>query len=53
MDPCHLKVKEKYIDLTKNYCVTISIQKISSINKFILKIQQILGPQELKGHGHS
>ena len=26
--------------------------KINSIHKFILKIQQILGSHELKGHGH-
>ena len=40
------------IILTKNYCITISIQKIISIHKFILRIQQILGSQQLKGHGH-
>ena len=40
------------IILTKNYCITISIQKIISIHKFILRIQQILGSHQLKGHGH-
>ena len=38
--------------LAKNYCITISIQKIGSIYKFTLKIQQILGSHELKGLGH-
>ena len=33
----------KDISLTKNYCTTIRIQKISSIHKFILTIQQIFG----------
>ena len=31
MDPQHLKIKGQDICLTKNYCLTISIQKISSI----------------------
>ena len=46
-----LKDKEKNISLTKDW-MTISIQKISSIHKLILTIQQILGSHELKGHGH-
>ena len=48
MDPWHLKVKEYDISLTKNYCVTISIKKTSSIHKFVLKVQQILESRELK-----
>ena len=51
----HLKVKDvKYdVGLTKNYCITVSMQKISSIHKLILfKIQQILGSQELNDHTH-
>ena len=40
------------IILTKNYCITISIQRIISIHKFILKIKQFIGSHELKGHGH-
>ena len=52
MDFQHLKVKEKDICLTKNYCTTIGIQKINSFHKFIFKIHQILGSHELKGHGH-
>ena len=52
MHPQHLKVKEYDISLTKNYCITIRIQKISSIHKLILKIQQVLGSHELEGHGH-
>ena len=51
---CHLKVKdiEYGVGPTKNYCTTVSMQKISSINKLILKIQQILGSHELNGHTH-
>ena len=42
VDPRQLKLKEKDISLTKNYYyVTISIQEISSVQKFVLKIQQI------------
>ena len=49
-----IKVKdiEYNAGLTKNYCITVSIQKISSIHKLILKIQQILGSHELHGHAH-
>ena len=45
----HLKVKdiEYNVDLTKNYCITVSMRKISSIHKLI---QQILGSHELNGH---
>ena len=50
VDPRHLKVKEYDISLTINYCTTSSIQKISSIHTFILKIQHILGSHELKDH---
>ena len=46
--PRHLKVKEQDISLTKNYCITISIKIISSIHIFILRIQQVLGSDELK-----
>ena len=35
------------VGLTKNYCITVSIKKISSIHKIILKIQQILGSHKL------
>ena len=52
LNPRHLKGKRYDIHLTKNYCITISIQKINWIHKFNLKIQQILGSHELKGHGH-
>ena len=40
----HLKVKntESDVGLTKNYCTTVSLQKIISIHKFILQIHQIL-----------
>ena len=50
----HLKVKDKEynVGLTKNHCITVSMQKISSIHKFIRKIQQTLGSQELIGHAH-
>ena len=45
----HLEVKdiEYNVGLTKNYCITVSMQKISSIHKLI---QQILGSHELHGH---
>ena len=41
-----LKVKDEKceVGLMKNYCITVSIQKISSIHAFI---QQILGSHEL------
>ena len=47
----HLKVKDKKCDvgLTKNYCITVSMQKISSIHKLI---QQILGSHELNDYTH-
>ena len=38
--PPALKVKEYDISLTKNYCITISIQKIT-IHKFILKTADV------------
>ena len=37
--PPEFKVKEKDISLSKNSCITITTQKISSIHKFILQIQ--------------
>ena len=45
----HLKVKdiEYNVGLTKSYCITVSMQKISSIHKLI---QQILGTRKLNGH---
>ena len=52
----HLKVRDIECDvsLTKNYCITVSMRKISSIHTLILKIQQILGYHELhNGHVHS
>ena len=47
----HLKVKDKKCDvgLTKNYCITVSMQKISSIHKLI---QHILGSHELNDNAH-
>ena len=47
----HLKVKdiEYNFGLTKNYCITVSMQKISSIHKLI---QQILGSYQLNDHAH-
>ena len=47
----HLKVEDKNCDvgLTKNYCITVSMQKISSIHKLI---QQILRSHELNDHAH-
>ena len=49
----HLKVKVKDIEynvcLTKNYCITVSMQKINPIHTLI---QQILGSHELNDHVH-
>ena len=44
----HLKVKDIEYDvcLTKNYCIAVSMQKMHSIYKLILKIQEILGSCE-------
>ena len=48
----HLKVKHIgcNVCLTKNYCITVNMQKVSSIHTLI---QQILGSHELNGHTHS
>ena len=45
----HLIVKDikHNVGLTISYCITVSMQKISSIHKLI---QQILGSHELNGH---
>ena len=45
----HVKIKdiEYTVGLTKNYCITVSMQKISSIHKLI---QLILGSHELNNH---
>ena len=47
----HLKVKNKKCDvgLIENYCIIVSMQKISLIHKLI---QEILGSRELNEHGH-
>ena len=47
----HLKVKKKKCDLglIKNYCITVSMQKFSSIHKLI---QQILGSHKLNDNTH-
>ena len=47
----HLKVKdiEYNVGITKNYCITVSMQKISSIHKLIW---QILGSHELNDLTH-
>ena len=37
-----------YTSINKNYCITISIHKISSTHKFVLKIKQILKSRALK-----
>ena len=45
----HLKVKDREynVGLTKNYCITVIMLKISSIHEGILKIQLILGPHQI------
>lgn len=47
----HLKGKNLEYDavLAKNYCITVNLQTISSIHKYI---QQILASHELNGHAH-
>ena len=50
--PQHLTVKQQDISLTRNYCIIISIQIITSIHSFILKIQLILESRERKDHCH-
>ena len=47
----HLKFKNKKcnVGLIKNYCITVNMQKISSIHKLV---QQILGSHELNDHAH-
>ena len=47
----HVKVKNNKcnVGLIKNYCITVSMQKISSIHKLI---QQILGSHELNDYTH-
>ena len=47
----HLKAKNKKCNVgpIKNYCITVSMQKISSIHKLI---QQILGSHELNDYTH-
>ena len=47
----HLKVKdiEYNVGLSKNYCITVSMQKSSSIHKLILRI---LGSHKLNDHAH-
>ena len=45
----HLKDIDYNVGLTENYCITVSMQKISSIHKLI---QQILGSHELNDYTH-
>ena len=52
VDPQHSKVKEQDISLTRNYCIIVSIQIITSIHTFILKIQKILESRGLKHRYH-
>ena len=40
---------ELNVGLTNNYCITATMQKVSSIHK---PIQQILGSHELNDHAH-
>ena len=53
LDPLDLKIRQQDISLIKNYCITVSIGRISSIHEFILKMQQILGSHELQDHCNS
>ena len=49
--PPKFQTKREGYQCNKNYCSTIRNKKISTIHKFTLKVQQILGSHELKGHG--
>ena len=40
------------VGLTKNYCITLNMPKISSNHKLILKINQILGSHGLNSPAH-
>ena len=44
--PVYVKDIEYNVGLSKSYCITVSIQKISTIHKLI---QQILGSHKLNG----
>ena len=48
----HLKVKDTESDagITKYYCLTVNMLKISSVHKLTLKVQQILEFHELNGY---
>ena len=50
----HLKVKniEYNVGLTNNYCITVSMQKVSSIREEIKLIQEILECHELNDYTH-
>ena len=50
----HLKVKdiEYNVGLIKYYCITVSMQKISSIHEVTVKIQQSLGSHQLNSYTH-
>ena len=50
----HFKLNdmEDNVSLIINYWIKVSMQRINSIHKLILKILQILGSHELNGHGH-
>ena len=49
--PPKFQTKREGYQCNKNYWSTIRNKKISTIHKFTLKVQQILGSHELKGHG--
>ena len=50
----HLKVKniEYNVGLINNYCITVSMQKVSSIREEIKLIQEILECHELNDYTH-
>ena len=45
VNPHHVKVKDT---LTRNYCITVNIEKISSKHQFILEILKIFEYQGIK-----
>ena len=45
-------IQSEVSGLTKNYCITISMQKVSLIQQIILEIHLILEYHDLKGYTH-
>ena len=50
----HLTAKdiEDNVELTKNYCLTVNMQKTAQFINSFFELQQILGSHELNSHAH-